>query len=337
MHFFFDEAGTFTVPRDQSLNRTGIVVGLAVPEDVLPTLEKRFLDFTSTLEKDERVDGEPKGYRLCVSHRKSFASLMARFRSRISLTPVTLDLSTLQGHHADPRSSTAAAVRAWIPQMKYAPAKEGLRLLASQIENLSANQMLRLYTLAQCFHEAIQHAILFLSFGEHEGAWENLTFEIDRVHQKANSREERVFSGTIAAWLAAWGEKRPITLIKEVHRDDLPVIRKYASGEFFDIGAMLQGNISWADSRDRLGIQIVDFAAAIIADATYESGDVVARKTYEKLMRTCGYGPARGPGLITFDPTNPLVAQRFEPLAVEVAQRELRERARLARRLGARS
>jgi hypothetical protein len=197
MHFFFDESGDFSLPRNSDEHRVGVVAAIVVPDHVLPELEKRYLDFASTLEPSERVNGEPKGARFCYRHRKSFGEMIGRFIYRIVFTPFTFDLSTLEGDHAEPVPKMAEALREWVPRMKYEPARERIALMAKQINNLSTPQAHRLYSLANAFRESIQAAISFLATGPNESSWEKLSFEVDRVQQRANSREEQLFSGLI--------------------------------------------------------------------------------------------------------------------------------------------
>src|SRR3954454_11757882 len=93
VHFFFDESGDFSLPRSRNEHRVGIVAALAVPDHVMPELERKYRDFASTLEANERVNGEPKGSRLCYKHRKTFGETVGRFIYRIIFSPVTFDLS----------------------------------------------------------------------------------------------------------------------------------------------------------------------------------------------------------------------------------------------------
>jgi hypothetical protein len=70
--------------------------------------------------------------------------------------------------------------------MLYPEGRESWRLLARQYRNLSLNQALRIYSLANCIRVALDHAILFLSSRGHEKAWEAVRFEIDRVQVHPN-------------------------------------------------------------------------------------------------------------------------------------------------------
>lgn len=307
----------FAVPRDRTQHRAAVVACLAVPDDVAPELERRYRDFASTLERDERVNGEPKGARLCERHKKMFGDLLRRFSHRISLTPVTIDLSVLSGTaYASIAGGMAETLREWVPKMKHDGPREHLSLLARQSENLSADQALRIFALAICFREALHHAVLFLSHGEFEKSWEDLRFIMDRVHTKPNSREEQVFSIMVLGWLTAWSDTEPVTTIKEIHTSTHPIIRKYATGDGLELGSMLRDQVEWRDSASEWGLQVVDMAAAIVGDAVKNPSVPSAVRAFARVMRASFYSHRRGPGLFTPNPSaEETYVDKYRPLA----------------------
>jgi hypothetical protein len=319
MHFFFDESGDFSIPRDAGPRRAGVVAGLIVPDHVLAELEKKYRDFASTLEPSERVKGEPKGFRFCYRHKKQFAELLGRFIYRVALAPFTFDLSSLEGDHANPNARSAEAIREWIPKMEHEEPRKRLELLAKQFERLSVNQAHRLYSLANGFREAIWAAVSFFATGPNEASWEKLYFEVDRVHTKPNNREEQVFSGLIGAWLYAWSEVMPLQLIAEVHKPNLLLFKKYGKNGHLDLNPMLVGNIQFVNSADRWGVQVADISAAIIGDAVRNPTKYESVVPYVKLMRACPYITPRGPGLLVADKNDAEVLKWYEPLSKAVA------------------
>lgn len=299
--------------------RAAIVAGIIVPDHVAPVLERRYRDFVSTLEPSERLNGEPKGNRLCYKHRKAFAEMLGRFAMSVALTPFTLDLTDLTPEQAAPNAKIAESIREWIPQMKHDAPKDGLEHLARQVENLSVNQAHRLYCLANCFREAISAAVAFFSTGENEPSWESLSFEVDRTHPKPGNREEQAFTKIIGGWLWAWTETWPIPLIREIHTPDLLVMRKYAHGDVgLNVRQLLHGNVHWHDSATNWGIQVADMAASIIGEAIRRPTAYEAVRPNVKLMRACPYESFRGPGLIVGDKRNTEVLAWYRPLVEAV-------------------
>lgn len=298
MNFYFDESGDFRVPRGG--HKVAVVMGLAVSGVVEAELFTKFDDFVAGLNPTERENGEPKGTLLSHGHRREFCELLAN-SGGVSLTPVTLDLSTLDAAYergAPSRMSELIAQRAG--EMLYPTARDQLLLVSRQLSNLSPSQALRIYSLAYCFREAIHHAFLFLASGRHEPSWESVRFEVDRVQVRAGNREEKVFSLMVLAWLMGWSRRFPFALVREIHRTDHPIVKHYDTPEGIDLGKLIRGNVYWNDSSKSRGLQIADIASNIVFQAAQDLDDRRGSvELYGMLMRASYYGPARGPGLFS--------------------------------------
>jgi hypothetical protein len=195
MYFFFDESGDFAVPENPSIHRCAVTMGIAVSDRVFDDLRAAFARFVATLEKGELVDGEPKGHRLTYAHKEDFCDILARYDDGISVTPVTLDLSSLsRRNEAAMNEQMHELLGQWADQMLYPEARTQLQLLARQYRNLSVSQGFRIYSLANCIRVALETAIVFLSNRGHENDWESTVFEVDRVQTRVGNREEMVFS-----------------------------------------------------------------------------------------------------------------------------------------------
>jgi hypothetical protein len=141
MYFFFDESGDFAVPENPSIHRCAITMGIAVSERVCDDLRAAFARFVATLEKGELVDGEPKGHRLTYAHKEDFCDILARYEDGISVTPVTLDLSSLaRRNEAAMNDQMHELLGQWADQMLYPEARTQLQLVARQYGNLSLTQ-----------------------------------------------------------------------------------------------------------------------------------------------------------------------------------------------------
>ncbi len=276
------------------------MMGVAVSDLIYDELRNEFKNFVARLTPPECLQGEPKGSLLSYEHRVEFCNILARYDG-VSLTPVTLDLSSLsrQGEVVITERMYEMLCE-WAGKMLYPGGRDGLLLIARQYRNLSVNQALRIYSLANCIREALEHAIIFFSNRGHEKSWDNVVFEVDRVQVRPNSREEKVFSLMVLGWLTGWSRTRPIILIKEIHTRDHPFVKNYDRPEGIDFGKLVRGRIRWVDSRDSWGVQIADIAATIVSQAAYaldDRGGLVS--LYGALMRSSYYGPWRGPGLFT--------------------------------------
>jgi hypothetical protein len=173
MYFFFDESGDFAVPEDPSIHRCAVTMGIAVSDRVLDDLRGAFARFVAALRNGELVDGEPKGRLLTYDHKKDFCDILAQYEDGISVTPVTLDLSSLsRRHEVVTPDQMYQRFNQWAEKMLDSEARTQLQLLARQYRNLSVNQGLRIYSLANCIREALEAAIVFLSNRGHENSWE---------------------------------------------------------------------------------------------------------------------------------------------------------------------
>ena len=193
----------------------------------------------------------------------------------IFLTPVTLDLSSLSRRGEKQMTEGMYQVLcASAEAMLYPEGRESMLLMARQYRNLSINQALRIYSLANCIRVALEHAILFLGSRGHEKAWEDVRFEIDRVQVRPNSREEKVFSGMILGWLAGWSHSRPFTTIRGIHTPDHPFVRKYTtSSGGIDAGKLVGDRVNWVNSSESWGVQMADIGATIVYQAAHATDD----------------------------------------------------------------
>lgn len=301
MYFYFDESGDFAIPDNPATHRAAVVMGVAVSDLIHDELRQQYRRFVASLDASECLNGEPKGSRLSYVHRKAFCEMLYGYDG-ISLTPVTLDLSSLsRSGEKQMTEGMYQALRASAEAMLHLKGRESMLLMARQYRNLSINQALRIYSLANCIRVALEHAILFLGSRGHEKAWEDVRFEIDRVQVRPNSREEKVFSRMVLAWLAGWGRLRPFTTIRGIHTPDHLFVRKYrlpVGG--IDAGKLVGNRVFWVNSSESWGVQMADIGATIVYQAAHATNDGDGLiSLYASLMRKSPYGPRRGPGLFT--------------------------------------
>jgi hypothetical protein len=300
MRFFFDESGDFAVPQNPDIHRVAVAVGLAISDHVWDQIASEFAEFRRRLDSRELAKSEPKGHRLTIEHLREFTALLAR-HDGVSVTPVTLDLSSL----ATPGdrnlvSSMREALLLQAERMVYPTAQDQMRTLARQFGNLSQAQMLRVYSWAHCIHQAVSHAIPFLSHGHHRSSWYQVRFEIDPVQAKRRSREEQVFSVMLYAWIAGWSRSHPIPVVTEIHTPDHPFMQNYDTGDGIDLSRLIRDNLHWVSSSGSIGIQMADICSAIVYKAASDLDDRNGSVSlFGSLMRSSFYGYLRGPGLFS--------------------------------------
>lgn len=298
MEFYFDESGDFSVPRTG--HKVSVVMGVAISEVIKEPLFSRFEEFVAGLSSSECRRGEPKGALLTDIHREQFCQLLCD-TGGLLVTPVTLDLSSLSADFERGWSQDISKVIAKNAEtMLYPTARDELRLISRQFQNLSSSQALRIYSWANCFHEAIQHAFLFLAAGRHEQAWDRVTFEVDKVHERPGNREEKVFSLVLLAWLTGWSRRRPFALVEGIHTPTHPIVVQYDTPDGIDLGKLIRGNLRWESSSSSLGLQIADIACNIVYRAAQDLDDRRGAVTlFGQLMKASPYGSTRGPGVFT--------------------------------------
>jgi hypothetical protein len=217
--FYFDESGDFAAGAGPGDHRAAVVMDVAVSEAVYEALARDYRKFVESLDFNELGSGEPKGRLLSRQSRQRFCDLLASFDG-VSLTPVTLELSSLgTRYEEESRFRMQDAFRSNADRMIHEAARHDLLLASQQYKNLSPNQSLRLYSIANCIREALQHAILFLSDGPHRSCWERVSLEIDRVQTRSGSREEQLFNVMLRGWLLGWSVTKPFIFVRELHVD----------------------------------------------------------------------------------------------------------------------
>ena len=323
MFYYFDEAGDFSVPKSRAHHKVAVVVGVAVSDAIYDDLNAGFRQFANNLPSSACANGEPKGRLLSYEHKRVFCEFLSEYDG-VSITPVTLDLSSLSGSRIDRMPERMSCVLTeWADKMLYNEASEQLVLLARQYANLSVNQSLRIYSLAACIREALEHSILFLSSEQHESAWNSLRFELDRVQVRPNSREEKVFSLVVLGWLMGWSRTRSLLTVKELHTDDHPFVKNYVTHDGADLGKIFYNNLYWVNSRDSWGVQLADISATIVYQAASALNDEDGLVSlYRLLMRKSAYGSRRGPGLTSpLRGLSPAIARKYSILSKAMEKR----------------
>jgi hypothetical protein len=322
MKFFFDESGSFRVPGDRQEHAVGIVVGVVVPENGEADLFQRFHQFTDKLPRSAFKDNEPKGSLLDDKGRRSFAVLVSE-SDGCMVCPTILDLTSMAGRAVEIRNKIVTKLNAWATQCKYETMRREVDLLGRQVGNLSPVAAFRLAAWAQCIKRCIADSIIAHSGREFHDCWTDVTFEIDAVQPKAASREQQVFTNMLPAWVTAWCQRDPFTLIEEIHTEDHPFVRRWDTERGIDLGKMFRGNVRFSSSHISLGLQIADMASSVVRRAVAGLVSAYDLSTYGLMLKGTLRSSTHAHGLFSFAELNETdIARRFQGLveAVEHAR-----------------
>jgi len=320
VRYFFDESGSFRVPLDRHEHAVGIVVGLVVPETEEAELWQRFREFVAKLPRSAFKRGEPKGNRLDQEARRAFAILVSQCQG-ILICPTMLDLTTMAGRAEEERNGIVTKIETTAASCKHQSMQQEVELLARQVANLSPEAAFRLGSWAQCVKRSIDDSIIWHSLPEFNSCWTNMSFEMDPVQPSSGSREEQVFTIMLPGWVTAWSQKRPFTLIKEIHTDTHPFVRRWDTQAGIDLGRMLRNNVRFCKSSHSLGVQIADMAASVVRRAVAGIVTPVDLMSYGLMMSKSLRSATHAHGIFSFAETDPDdIARRYSGLVEAVSQ-----------------
>jgi len=301
MKFFFDESGTFQLPRAGE-HAVGIVSGIAIADADEAEIFRRFDAFLSKLPSSSFKNGEPKGKFLDDASRKALATMLAALPG-ILLRPVMLDLTSLGGQ---PHAQVASLVSRKLTELEAACRHETMRNqmahLALDVGRLSAQQALRLAAWAKCIARTIQDSIILHSGTKYQSSWNSPRFEIDPVEKTPGNREERVFGTMLPMWVTSWSHDEPFTIIEGVHTADHPLVKNWDSGEGLDIGKMFSNNVHYVSSASSRGIQLADMTADLVRRAVIGIANATDLQNYGLMMTKSIGQPQRASGLFCLAP-----------------------------------
>jgi len=319
MNFYFDESGDFRRD-DDGVQRVGIVAGITIPESVEDDVFAKFDQFVETLAPSAFQKGEPKGNLLTYDERRRYAEMIA-INKKIVVTPAMLDIASLNRAKKDVRGDMVRRMRELAERCIHATMRGEADLLASQFNNLSDNQCLRLASVAYCIKRAFEQTIILLSGEEYFDCWNQMRFEIDPVQGRGGSREEQVFKWTMPGWLQGWSQKSPTMTITEIHTDGHPPIKNYSTDDDkFDLTKIYKDNLHYPRSSESKGLQIADMAASIMHHAVCGIVSVDNLMNYEMLLKNTLWSPKYAHGLFCLTDPSDIDFNRYAGLTEAVAK-----------------
>jgi hypothetical protein len=123
----------------------------------------------------------------------------------------------------------------------------------------------------------------------HHSAWNTVHFEIDPVEQNSGGREETAFRMLLPAWIVAWSQSEPLTMIQGTHTEQHPLIEHWGTPDGVDVGRMFRNSVHYVSSATSKGIQLADMTASLVRRAVVGLVTAVNLQNYGFMMtRTIG-------------------------------------------------
>jgi hypothetical protein len=302
VNFYFDESGNFRVPATVGKHDVGIVSGVVIPESIDVVVFQAFDRFLKTLPSAAFHKGEVKGRLLDDDARKRLADMIIDLPAGILFCPIMLDLTSLIGR---PQATVSAAVAERLTAIqgtcRHATLQAEIGRLATVIGSMSGQQVLRLAAWAKCISRCINDSIIFHSGETYRPSWSSLRFEIDPVQQSGGTEGES-FKFLLPAWVTAWSQDDPLTMIEGIHTADHPFVTGWNCPAGIDTGKMFKSNVHYVPSEKCRGIQLADVTATLIRRAVIELATAPNLQNYGFLLtRTIGK-PVHAAGMFFLAP-----------------------------------
>lgn len=287
MEIYFDESGDFR-PAPLGTERLAFVMGLVIPETSSAGLRSDFDWFVKQLGSSEYQNGEPKGARLTLDHRKLLLEIL-KAHLDVMLVPVTLNLG-----YTDPQFLVTAPsnIRKLIEsnllsetiEMTVPERKE----LARRFGNLSAPAIARLLSYTIGIFRSIEAIAFYYHCERFYPAYKRIKIAFDRFGRH-NNREELVFKAALYGYLANWSAKLPMAAAPELgatHPFAVLYGQMKAGQLAIDLRKILSNNIHFEDSRLVWQIRLADFFAStwarVLSDHDDRSGHCSLFRNFNK-------------------------------------------------------
>ena len=307
MNIHIDESGTFksaTTPDSWS-----VVVGVVSAEPARRVIES---SLAAIRRSAGALPGQEVKLNLTDSHFRNL--LQTLDHPLILLFAVATDTGThtsdqvrhhQQFHVEDLRKNT--------PRMKYQEGKAGLTLLAEQIERLSPQLYVQLFSQVILLYDVICKATAYFA-QRHPPTLSTFRWRID-PKDKARTNYEQAFLKLAPALIQARSIRYPMTFYRgldysymkpfefteETYPDHLHLEHGLPYMEGNDLGRMLRENVAFPDSKTSDGIQMADLLARCLKRILQEKFDdtkAMARHIGKLTARLGTAGPSVG--LINF-------------------------------------
>jgi hypothetical protein len=267
MNIYIDESGSFvSAPSPGSWNT---VAAFALPEPARKGLEKAIAE----LKRQSRIGSqEVKLNDLDEPAYLAFVAKLTQLNGSLFCVATDAGLNTPESVAKHQRAQ-ASKVLENLDKMQYEGGRQGVALIASQIEKLSPQLYVQLICQLELMYDVVSRAINY--YAQHnpkslrEFRWRFDQKDIDKT------TFEDVFEKLSPAILQTMSISQPFMRVKEfdyssmkqyeyepgeapTYLKDVYGINTSANGSMFNIQKLIRGNIDFVDSKDSDGIQAVD-------------------------------------------------------------------------------
>lgn len=269
MNIFIDESGSFV-----SASKTGswnVVVAVAAPEASRRAIERAVWRLKQSLSKP--LSEEIKLNALSEEQYLDFLHDLSKTHATLfaTATDAGLNANDLLVQH---QQLQVAKVRENLPRMKFDGGRQGVKLLADQLETISPQLYAQLICQVDLLHDVLTRSINY--FVQRIPA--TLTEFRWRIDQKSTSKTtyEATFEKIAPALLQMRSFRQPGFHVEDFDYRHLKQyqyanveVPKYLEVEYglqvenaLNIQKLIRGNLKFKDSRSCLGIQVADLLAS---------------------------------------------------------------------------
>jgi len=283
MQIYLDESGDFK-PVSLGTAKFCFILGLLVPETSVEQLKTDFDLFVGQLNGNEFVGGEPKGFLLSQEHRRLLLEILEAHRN-VSLVPVSVNLGCNDvAYYAAAPSKIRALIESNLGIESTYMTQPKRAELAKRIGRLSPEALTRLISYFIAVLKSVEAIACRYHWKQFHSCYDPITVTFDRIGT-AGGREELVLKAGIFGWIENWSRRMPLKRDASVDESH-PLIALYGdrkTGQLvFDLKKMLDGKISFADSKLVWQLRLADFLANTWSQAIT---DYDGRRGYCSLFR----------------------------------------------------
>lgn len=265
MDIYIDESGSFVnAPSEGAWNA---VAALAVPE----AEDKNIGEFIRQLKKLNGLESriEIKINDVTEGTYLQFIEKLANLNTVVFCTATDAGLNTIDAVLVHQQRQVEGILR-HIDKMKYEGGRQGLRLMASQVENLSPQLYVQLSCQINLMYDVVSRVILYYVQRD-PSALAEFRWRIDQKNISRTDFED-AFEKLSPAILQSRSISEPLLMVKgfdysslrqyEFEDGKMPEYLKEGYGidvsDGLNIGKLIRGDIKFIDSQDSPGIQAVD-------------------------------------------------------------------------------
>ena len=266
MNIYIDESGSFvSAPKQGSWNA---VAAFALPEAARKGLEHVVAEVMRSISR--RGSREVKIKDLDEQGYLAFIAKLSRLNGTLFCVATDAGLNTSRSV-AEHQRVQASKILQHIDKMRHEGGRQGIALLASQIEHLSPQLYVQLMCQLELMYDVVSRAITYY-VQQNSITLKEFRWRIDRKNTDKTNIED-AFEKLSPAILQTMSISRPFIKVREFDyssmkqyefapgktptylRDDYGID---VAGDSWNIQKLIRGNIAFIDSKDSAGIQAVD-------------------------------------------------------------------------------